>query len=62
MKRHFRQADPVPPTSGNPFAPPVDDGWIDGGYRQPRQRRAAAIMAIAAVAGAALIRWRRRSR
>lgn len=47
------KADPAPPTSGNLFAPPADDGRVDGGYRRPEQRRAA--MATAGLLAAALV-------
>ena len=65
MSRYFRKADPAPATSGNLFAPPADDGQVDGGYRRPGQRKtaaAAAVGAAAVIAGAALIRRRERGR
>lgn len=52
MRRYAEEADPAPLTDGNLFAPPADDGRIDGGFRRPgRQRRAAALAAVAGLAG-----------
>lgn len=50
MGRYFARADPVPVTGGNLFAPPADDGAVDGGFRRPDQRRAGMVVAGAGVA------------
>jgi len=62
MSSYFAKADPAPHTSGNLFAPPADDGRVDGGFRRPRQRSAAAagVVALGAIAGGVLLRKRRR--
>lgn len=44
MARYFAKADPVPNTEGNLFAPPADDGEVDGGFRRPGQRRLAYLL------------------
>jgi short-subunit dehydrogenase len=62
MGRYFAQAEPAPPTSGNLFEPPEDDGRIDGGFRRPKQRKAATLIAGAVAGGVvlALLRGTRR--
>lgn len=64
MGTYFAKADPAPSTSGNLFAPPVDDAEVDGGYRRPEQRKAAAaiggVLTVAVVAGGVLLSRRRR--
>ncbi|WAJ30336.1 SDR family oxidoreductase [Antarcticirhabdus aurantiaca] len=50
---YFRRAVRTGPTDGNLFAPPADDGAIDGGFRRPDQRRQAA--GLAAIAGVAAL-------
>ncbi len=47
------KADPAPAGSGNLFAPPADDGNIDGGSRPPDRRRG--VQAGVAVAGLAAL-------
>lgn len=55
MTRYFAKAEPVPVTDGNLFAPPADDGAIDGGFRPPNQRNNATVLAgVAGVAGLAV--------
>jgi NADP-dependent 3-hydroxy acid dehydrogenase YdfG len=62
MARYFAQAEPASPTSGNLFEPPHDDGRIDGGFRRPKQRKAATLIAGALASGVvlALLRGTRR--
>jgi len=64
MSRYFETADPAPITSGNLFSPPADDGQVDGGFRRPNQRKAAALaaamVAAGAIAGGVLLSRRRR--
>lgn len=50
---YFRgKADHAPATDGNLFAPPDDDGEVQGGYRRPEQQRATAAAALGLVAAA----------
>ncbi len=64
MRRYFAKAAPVPATSGNLFAPPPDDGQVDGGFRLPGQRKAfaaAGMIGAAALAGGLLLNRRVKS-
>ena len=58
MGTYFAKADPAPHTSGNLFDSPADDGEIDGGYRKPKTRKAAAgiagMLGVAAAGGVLL--------
>lgn len=49
------KAQPAPVTEGNLFAPPANDGEIDGGPRSPNQRRKVQVAAGAAGLAALLI-------
>jgi short-subunit dehydrogenase len=63
MGRYFAKADPASDTPGNLFAPPADDGQVDGGFRRPEQRAAAAgiagVLTLAIVAGGVLLSLQR---
>ncbi|PAX08776.1 SDR family oxidoreductase [Sphingomonas lenta] len=61
MDTYSRRADPAPETDGNLFDPPTDDGEIDGGFRDPKRGRKAAVIGIglAALIGGALLARRR---
>jgi len=62
MGSYFARAEPAPATEGNLFAPPADDGTVDGGFRRPTQRRAVAVGAAGvALATAGAIFLARRS-
>jgi len=66
MSSYFAKADSAPNTSGNLFAPPGDDGEIEGGFRRPEQRQAAAtiagVLAAAVIAGGVLLGHHRGSK
>ena len=53
MGSYFSRAESADATSGNLFAPPADDGLVDGGFRRPRQRRVFGM--VAAMAGLAIL-------
>ena len=64
MRSYFARAEPAPPTEGNLFTPPADDGVVDGGFRKPGQRRAVGVTAaviLAATGGVLLARRRNRA-
>ncbi|WP_114951688.1 SDR family oxidoreductase [Sphingosinicella terrae] len=62
MRLYFERAGRAAVSAGNLFAPPADDGQVDGGFRKPRQRRAAAAVAATLGVGAIVggILWSRR--
>jgi short-subunit dehydrogenase len=54
LRSYFARADEVPKTDGALFEPAGPTGTVDGGFRRPDQRRAAALVA-GGVAGAAAL-------
>ena len=55
MRSYFEQADPIEKSTGNLFAPPKQVQGIDGGLRSPEQRALAAMIAVGAVGGLAVL-------